>query len=513
MNRIERVSNMRRFRRIATKAIWLIACAPLPAQVPVAEHGSLKWSAVNIPAVSNSASSAEANAAPAAVFVENQGQFDPAVKYMFTSPAGTVWLTTTGIVFDGVRGTGADGERLGTAAAPPAAEFRVQSAGHGGPAKTGPDGSSPERVQFSETFDGSNPNIAIEAVEAPPGTSGSLPGTDAAGWPIRAFSTVVYKDVWPGISMRLSGTRMGIEQEFILEAGANSDNIAVSYEGIDGMTIDEHGSLVIATALGTLRRDVPMVYQEVGGHRIAGPSPYKLTGPGTYGFQLDTYGREDLMVIGPTRLDFSQSSSLATGTPIINFFNVAPTSTLPGQAAIGTLSVSGATAATINGAAAHCSNGECAGTILFYPTSTTDYVLEATGAGGNANGSQQVEVGHYKANPLPLPAGLQVTWQGACWLRNYPKQYCDGACQGMAFKVNIPTPPKQLPLEATLYLGATKCNPSRQDNLNDYGTLTGSGGWIFWFSNHPNKRYTSAIWTIGNQSSGCVSYAEAPDCP
>jgi len=210
--------------------------------------------------------------------------------------------------------------------------------------------------------------------------------------------------------------------------------------------------------------------------------------------------------------DGSTASSDSTAPPVIDYFDMAPTSSLPGQAVIGTFLISGATFATLNGIRATCMNGQCGATIVFKPSSTTEYVLQATGAGGNINVSQQVEVGQYKPNPPAVPAGLAVTWQGACWLKGYPKVYCDGACQGMAFNVNVPDPPSQLPLEATLYLGTTTCNPTSQDNLNDLGTLTGSGGWIFWFIHHPDRRNSSAIWTIGNQSSGCVSYARAPVC-
>ena len=128
---------------------------------------------------------------------------------------------------------------------------------------------------------------------------------------------------------RLIAGSIGIERQFIIQPGANAGNIAISYHGIDDMTIDEQGSLAIGTVLGKRREG------------------------------------------------FSQSSSASAGVPVINFFDVAPTSTLPGQAAIGTLSVSGATSATLNGVEAHCSNGQCAGTVLFYPTSTTDYVLGA----------------------------------------------------------------------------------------------------------------------------------------
>jgi len=498
---------MRRYRKIAAATTLLATCVALRAQRPNAEPGSLQSSA-DAPAGPDPASAVMAIGDSAAVFVENRGQFDPAVEYKLTGRAGTVWLTATGIIYEGVREICADGEPSWVSAAASLANFGLPRTGLAGPPRTGLAGSSSERAVFSETFR----NVALEAGQPASATYEYFTDTDAARWPVRAFSRVDYKDVWPGISVRLVGNSIGIEQEFIVQAGANTDNIAVTYEGIDGMTIDEHGSLVIGTALGTLREGMPKVYQEVSGHRIGVPGRYKLTGLGTYGFQLGSYAREYPLVIGPIQFNFSRSFGPATGAPVINFFSVAPTSTLPGQATIGTLSVSGATTATINGVSASCSNGECAGTIQFYPTSTTNYVLEATGAGGNVSASQEVEVGRYEPNPPPVPTGLQVTWQGACWLRDYPKRYCNGACQGMTLSVNIPTPPSQLPLEATLYLGTTTCNPDQQDNFNDTGFLTGSGGWIFWFTHHPSQRNTSAIWTIGNQSSGCVSYANAPSC-
>ncbi len=171
-------------RQIAATIILLAACIPLPAQRPIAKSGPLK----------------------SVVFVENRGEFDPAVKYKLTGQASTVWLTATGIVFDGAR----------------------------------LDGTSHEQVTFSERFVGSNPNIALEAGQ--PSTIG-------------AFSTKwITRMSRPGISVRLAGNGTGIEQEFIIQAGADADNIAVHYEGVDEMTIDEHGSHnESATAMGTLR--------------------------------------------------------------------------------------------------------------------------------------------------------------------------------------------------------------------------------------------------------------------
>jgi hypothetical protein len=386
-------------------------------------------------------------------FVENQGQFDSAVMYKLSTLTGSMSLTANGVVFEGGK-----------------------------------------HVVFSEAFIGSNPNVAMEAGPAN----------------LQGFAHVDYKDAWPNISVRVVANSIGLEQQFIIQPGGNANDISVRYDGIKGLTIDREGSLVITTALGTFRAALPSVYQDVNGYRISASGRYRLIGPETYGFDLNAYSHEYPLVISPTMLYSSQAADASTETPAITYFNVAPTSALPGQAAIGTLLISGVTSASVNGIEANCANGQCGGTFVFNPTSSTNYVLQATGPGGTMSASQNVEVGKYLNNPTPLPAGLEVTWQGACWLKNYPKSVCNGACQGMAFSLSTPTP---LPLEATLYLNTEKCNPASQDNLNDYGTPTGSGGWVFWFIHHPNHKNTSAIWTIGNQSSGCVNYAKAPDCP
>jgi|HubBroStandDraft_6_1064221.scaffolds.fasta_scaffold310502_1 hypothetical protein len=411
-------------RRITITAILLAACVRSPAQQLAAD-----------------------------TFVENQGQFDPAVKYKMSTLTGSMSLTANGVVFEGGK-----------------------------------------HVVFSEAFIGSNPNVAMEA---DPAHVGSVAQVD-------------YKDAWPDISVRVVANSVGLEQQFLIQPGGNANDIAVRYEGVNSLTIDREGSLVITTALGTFRAGVPNVYQEVNGYRISASGRYRLIGPETYGFDVNAYSHEYPLVISPTVLYSSQFAGASTETPAITYFNVAPTSAMPGQAVIGTLLMSGVTSANVNGLEANCSNGQCGGTFVFNPSSTTNYVLQAAGPGGSMSASQNVEVGKHLPNPTPLPAGLEVTWQGACWLKNYPKSVCNGACQGMAFSVNTPTP---LPLEATLYLNTEKCNPASQDNLNDYGTPTGSGGWVFWFLHHPNHKNTSAIWTIGNQSSGCVNYAKAPACP
>ena len=71
-------------------------------------------------------------------------------------------------------------------------------------------------------------------------------------------------------------------------------------------------------------------------------------------------------------------------------------------------------------------------------------------------------------------------------------------------------------LQAEMFYGAN-CDPTQwTDQLNDLGstlTLSGGGfGYTFYFIHRPDMANVSAVWTLGNQASGCVSYASAPAC-
>jgi hypothetical protein len=205
-------------------------------------------------------------------------------------------------------------------------------------------------------------------------------------------------------------------------------------------------------------------------------------------------------------------SSAQVAKPVIHYFNVAPAGILAGQVAILTMSVGGAKSVSVTQSpcAGDCivTSGEATTTVRLNPRVTTTYTLKATNAGGTVSTKQQVVVGKYINDPPPVPKGLQVKWGEACWYEYGGKEY-----QAIPISTEIPTPPGALPIEATLYEGSTNCSgEDPMDNLNDYQTVVPSGGWIFWFNRHPGATNSSAIWTFGNQSSGCVSYKEAPTC-
>jgi hypothetical protein len=67
------------------------------------------------------------------------------------------------------------------------------------------------------------------------------------------------------------------------------------------------------------------------------------------------------------------------------------------------------------------------------------------------------------------------------------------------------------PFDAYLYYGAT-CDPTQFTDRFGFGTALnlGANSYTFWFIHYPNQKNTSAVWYVGNQSSGCINYATAP---
>jgi hypothetical protein len=82
-------------------------------------------------------------------------------------------------------------------------------------------------------------------------------------------------------------------------------------------------------------------------------------------------------------------------------------------------------------------------------------------------------------------------------------------CQAISFSVSQPA---SLQFDANLYYG-NDCNPAYWSDRVGFGNPVPfgfGGGSTFWFIHCPDKTDMSATWQVGNYSSGCVNYANAP---
>jgi hypothetical protein len=94
---------------------------------------------------------------------------------------------------------------------------------------------------------------------------------------------------------------------------------------------------------------------------------------------------------------------------------------------------------------------------------------------------------------------------------------CMHTVKGEQYQAMQISPDQQLTgvLQAQMFYGSN-CNPTEwTDQMNDVGrTMTFGAGssYIYWFIHRANQPGVSAVWTMGNQSSGCVNYSAVPPC-
>ncbi len=116
--------------------------------------------------------------------------------------------------------------------------------------------------------------------------------------------------------------------------------------------------------------------------------------------------------------------------------------------------------------------------------------------------------------------GASVIWYGACWATLTLNGY-SGNFQGIDFALSTPVP---VAVQGSLFF-TPNCDPSQGvDNMNDFGSLTGSTHMVQGFSRHPDTIPSSAMYWIGSGTtfgacppgslcSGCVTYTKAtPNC-
>jgi hypothetical protein len=187
-----------------------------------------------------------------------------------------------------------------------------------------------DRLVFSEEFVGANPKPEVEASGCQPGIYNYFIGNDPKNWHtrVKGYSEIVYRDLWPGIDLRLYGNGIpdpqlfpgervnaeggrvrgrgvaagAIEQEFIVRPGADVTKVQAAYHGIESLKIAENGSLVVKTAFGDLSESKPRIYQEVAGKRMVVEGHFKLTTQTAYTFEVRDYHSQYALVIDPTLL-------------------------------------------------------------------------------------------------------------------------------------------------------------------------------------------------------------------
>lgn len=151
-------------------------------------------------------------------------------------------------------------------------------------------------------FIGANSKPLIEGVDPLPGRSNYLIGSDRSKWRtgVANYAKVRYREIYRGIDLVFYGNQQQLEYDLIVEPGADPNAIRLSFDGVESLSLDRSGDLLLQTPGGEVRQGKPLVYQEVDGERRVVASRYVMRGEREAGFEVAAYDRSRTLVIDPT---------------------------------------------------------------------------------------------------------------------------------------------------------------------------------------------------------------------
>ena len=217
-------------------------------------------------------------------FEANQGQTDTRVKFLSRGHGYTLFLTPTEAVF-------VFAKREATAKRDKLRDLK-------------PELRQPEKVTQTVVrmkLVGANPKPPIAGREELPGKVNYFIGDDPTKWRsnVPTYARVEYQNVYRGVNLVYYGNQRQLEYDFVVSPGADPKAIRLAFEGVDKLTLDARGNLVLRTAGGKVVQRTPLVYQETSSGRREISGRYLLKGKDRVGFEVAVYDRTMPLVIDP----------------------------------------------------------------------------------------------------------------------------------------------------------------------------------------------------------------------
>lgn len=138
----------------------------------------------------------------------------------------------------------------------------------------------------------------LTGMEQRPGVVHYMNGANPAE-SYRLYSQVKAVNVYPGIDLIVRGNNEHFEYDFEVRAGNDAGAIAIAFQGITGIAIDDHGDLILHAADGEIRQPKPHAWQIVNGEKHLVDISYRLSRGGSVRFQLGTHESGADLTIDP----------------------------------------------------------------------------------------------------------------------------------------------------------------------------------------------------------------------
>ena len=221
-------------------------------------------------------------------FEANRGQTDESIDFLTRGPGYTLFLNASEASFE-LRNSGYRSRDQET----------VQSEN---PHSAISNPKSAQSALLRLQLVGSDANAGAEGLNQLHSTVNYLIGNDPSRWRanLPTFGRVRYKEVYPGIDLVYYGNQRQLEYDFVVTPGHDPRAVLLKFGGVDKVTVNGDGDLLLALGETTMRQPRPVVYQEVSGARQTIPSAYSVDANGQFGFAIGDYDRTQPLVIDPT---------------------------------------------------------------------------------------------------------------------------------------------------------------------------------------------------------------------
>ncbi|BDS10006.1 DUF7948 domain-containing protein [Aureispira anguillae] len=108
------------------------------------------------------------------------------------------------------------------------------------------------------------------------------------------FKKLTYKEVYPGIDWVIYTTEKGLKYDFIVQPGADPNQIQLEFKHHEDLRINKDGSFTLSNAMGTITEQAPISFQ--GEKKVR--TNFVLDGAVIH-FNLGTYDKNRVLVIDP----------------------------------------------------------------------------------------------------------------------------------------------------------------------------------------------------------------------
>ncbi len=241
-----------------------------------------------IPTAAQTREAAHARAGAPSMFVQNAGQRHAAVRFTWRDDQSTVFFTETGFVLQW--------------SGPPRVSGTTQPIGLAGRPWAPPAlGGVREAQNLFVTFADGRP-VAPIGLERSHARVAVYRGSDPQRWvhDAPAYEGLLYRDVYPGIDIRVKTVGGRLEYDVIAGPGADLGAFALRIEGADGHAVDVQGSLISRTALGELTQVIPAAWHESAhGDREPVDATFVLRADGSAGLAVSERDLSRRLVVDP----------------------------------------------------------------------------------------------------------------------------------------------------------------------------------------------------------------------